>query len=115
MSAGLCRTGGQVEGLTITPPARWRQRREKAYEKGHHKASKQKFDEAQPVFEKAVKYPKYAVAWFELGNIEFWNNQPQQARHSFEAVDRGGFQVRPYRGLAELDTREKQWSPGDSD
>jgi TolA-binding protein len=105
---------GQVEGLTISATSAMAPKdARKAYEKGHDKAGKQKFDEAQPLFEKAVQiYPKYAVAWFELGNIQLRNNQPDLARHSFEqSIAADSKYVNPYRGLAELDTREKQWQP----
>jgi len=63
---------GQVEGLTISATSAMAPKdAQKAFEKGRDKAAKQKWDEARPFFEKAVQiYPKYAVAWFELGSIQ---------------------------------------------
>jgi TolA-binding protein len=105
---------GQVEGLTISATSAMAPKEaQKAFEKGRDKASKQKWDEAQPLFEKAVQiYPRYAVAWFELGRIQLQKDEAVQARHSFEqSIAADSKYANPYRGLAELDTREKQWEP----
>ena len=105
---------GQVEGLTISATSAMAPKEaQKAFEKGRDKASKQKFDEAQPLFEKAVQiYPRYAVAWFELGRIQIQKNEEVQARNSFEqSIAADSKYANPYRGLAELDTRQKQWEP----
>jgi hypothetical protein len=105
---------GHVEGLTISATSAMAPKdAQKAYEKGHDKAGKQKWDEAQPLLEKAVQiYPKYAVAWFDLGRIQLQKNAMADARHSFEqSIAADPKYVSPYRGLAELDTQQKQWQP----
>ena len=105
---------GQVEGLTISATSAMAPKEaQKAFEKGRDKAGKQKWDEAQPFFEKAVQiYPRYAVAWFELGNIQLRKSQFEPARNSFEqSIAADSKYANPYRGLAELDTQQKQWEP----
>jgi hypothetical protein len=103
---------GQVEGLTISATSAMAPKdAQKAYEKGTQKASKEKWEEAQQLFSKAVEiYPKYAAAWFDLGRIQLRNNQAAPALHSFEqSIAADPKYINPYRGLAELDTRQKQW------
>ncbi len=103
---------GQVEGLTISVTSAMAPKEaQKAFEKGREKAGKQKFDEAQQLFEKAVQiYPRYAVAWFELGHIQLQKNEPEPARHSFEqSIAADSKYANPYRGLAELDTQQQHW------
>jgi tetratricopeptide (TPR) repeat protein len=84
---------------------------QKAYEKGRQKADKEKWEEAQQLFTKAVEiYPRYAVAWFDLGRLQLRSNDTGPARHSFEqSIAADPKYVNPYRGLAELDTRQQLW------
>lgn len=103
---------GKVEGLTISATsAAAPKNAQKAFEKGRDKAAKEKWDEAEKLLSNAVEiYPKYAVAWFELGRAQLNNQKPVEARHSFEqSIAADSKYANPYRGLAELDTREKQW------
>ena len=84
---------------------------QKAYQKGLQKADKQKWEEAEQLFSKAVEiYPKYAAAWYDLGRIQLRNNAADPARHSFEqAIAADPKFVNPYRGLAELDLSQQRW------
>lgn len=103
---------GQVEGFTISATSALAPKdAQKAFEKGRDKLNKKKPDEARPLFEKAVQiYPRYAAAWFELGRIQLGKNEAEPARHSFEqSIAADPKYVNPYRGLAELDTQQKQW------
>jgi hypothetical protein len=103
---------GQVEGLTISATSAMAPKNaQKAYEKGREKAGKEKWDEAQKLFGQAVEiYPRYAVAWFDLGRIQFRNNDAAPARHSFEqSIAADPKYVNPYRGLAELDVWQQRW------
>ena len=103
---------GQVQGLTISATSAMAPKdARKAYEKGREKASKEKWDEAQQLLNKAVEiYPRYAAAWFDLGRVQMRTNQDVPARHSFEqAIAADPKYVNPYRGLAELDARQQQW------
>jgi hypothetical protein len=103
---------GQVEGMTISATSAMAPKdAQKAYEKGRQKASKEKWEEAEQLFSKAVEiYPKYAAAWYDLGRIQFRNNAADSARHSFEqSIAADPKFVNPYRGLAELDLSQKRW------
>jgi tetratricopeptide (TPR) repeat protein len=105
---------GQVDGFTISATSGAAPKdAQRAFEKGRQKASKEKWDEAQQWLAKAVEiYPRYAVAWFDLGRVQLHNNDLVQARHSFEqSIAADPKFVNPYRGLAELDTQQQQWQP----
>ena len=102
----------QVDGLTISATSAMAPKdAQKAYTKGREKAAKEKWDEAQQLLNKAVEiYPRYAAAWFDLGRVQIHNKDATQARHSFEqSIAADPKYVNPYRGLAELDTQERQW------
>ncbi len=75
------------------------------------KLSQEKWDEAEPLLAKAVEiFPRFAVAWFDLGRVQFHKHDDAQARHSFEqSIAADPKYVNPYRGLAELDLQQKQW------
>ncbi|MGC2183190.1 MAG: tetratricopeptide repeat protein, partial [Terriglobales bacterium] len=103
---------GQVEGLTISATSAMAPKdAQKAYEKGSKKLQQEKWDEAEPLLAKAVEiYPRFAVAWFDLGRVQLHKRDDAQARHSFEqSVAADPKYVNPYRGLAELDMQQKQW------
>ena len=108
----VLRRVGEVQGLTISATSAMAPKdAQKAYAKGRDKASKQKWEEAQTLFEKAVQiFPRYAVAWFELGTIQLRKGDVGPARASFEqSIAADSKYANPYRGLAELDTQQKQW------
>ncbi len=101
-----------VEGLTISATtAAAPNAARKAFEKGRDHQEKARWDEAQQLFEKAVQiYPRYAVAWFELGRVQVQKNDVAAAGHSFDqALAADPSYASPYRGLAELAFRAKQW------
>jgi tetratricopeptide (TPR) repeat protein len=109
-----------VDGTSISvtsyqaPPAA-----KKAFEKGIEQGRKGKWEEAQKSLEKAVQiYPRYAVAWYQLGQLQMRNLSPKQlgdedaqaAKHSFEqAVAADPKYVYPYDGLAQLAMRASDW------
>jgi len=83
----------------------------KALEKGREEEKKGKWDKAEQSFEKAVQiYPKYAVAWSELGQAQMRHNDTASAKHSFEqSVAADPKYVNPYEGLARLAFDANQW------
>lgn len=102
----------QVEGFTISatsamapPKAR------KEYDKGIEDLKKGKLDSAQQRFSKAVEiYPKYAVAWCELGRIQVQKNDLEAARNSFhQSITADSKFITPYGELALLAMKGKQW------
>lgn len=103
---------GHVEGLTVSATSAMAPKdARKAYEKGREKASKEKWDEAQQLLNKAVEiYPKYAAAWFDLGRVQMRSDQAVPARHSFEqSIAADPKYVNPYRGIADLEARQQHW------
>ena len=103
---------GNVDGLTISVVSALAPKdARKAYEKGVAAASKRNPDEAQKNFEKAVElYPKYSVAWFELGRIHEQRDHLEEARKAYEqAITAEPKFIQPYERLSWLALRESKW------
>jgi tetratricopeptide (TPR) repeat protein len=68
-------------------------------------------DEAQKHLEEAVEeYPKYAVAWYNLGRMQAAAHDNAAAHKSFEAaIAADGKYVSPYDGLALLAAQANNW------
>lgn len=101
-----------VEGFTISvTTAAAPGNAKKAFDKGRELEKKQKWDAAERELQKAVSlYPKYAIAWFELGRLQFQKNDSAGARHSFEqSAAADPHYANPYLGFAHLALKEKQW------
>jgi len=83
----------------------------KAYEKGRDQEHKANLEEAQRWLQKAVDlYPKYAIAWFELGQVQVQRTDLTGARNSFQqALAADAAYVSPYQGLAHLAYVAKDW------
>jgi tetratricopeptide (TPR) repeat protein len=102
----------QVEGFTISattasaPP-----KAKKEYDKGREQAKKQKWDGALENFQKAVElYPRFAVAWFEMGQVQLQKNDIPGAQHSFrQSLDADSKFINPYQSLAQISFRQAQW------
>jgi tetratricopeptide (TPR) repeat protein len=109
-----------VDGTSISvtsalaPPAA-----RKAFEKGLDQEKKNKWDDAEKSFEKAVQiYPRYATAWYQLGRLQMRNQlstsspspSAQSAKHSFEqSIAADAKYVDPYEGLAQLAMAAQDW------
>jgi tetratricopeptide (TPR) repeat protein len=107
----------RVEGFTISATsAQAPEKAKKEYQKGREDAAKGKLDAAKEKLSKAVElYPKYAVAWFELGRVQLQQNDAAAAKSSFQrAIEADGKFISPYEQLAELALKEKQWEDLDS-
>jgi tetratricopeptide (TPR) repeat protein len=83
----------------------------KALEKGREAEKKSNWDQAARNLEKAVQiYPKYAIAWFELGRVQVARNDSTAAKLSFQrSLSADPKYMPPYQGLAELAFTAKQW------
>jgi len=84
----------------------------KAHEKALEDLKKNKPDEAEKELKKAVQmYPRYALAWFDLGRIYESRDRTKEAaeayRHSTEADDK---YLPPYERLYILAAREENWA-----
>ncbi len=103
---------GNVQGLTIsaTTMAAPKDAR-KAYEKGHEALGKNKLEDAQKHLEKAVaEYPKYAVAWYDLGLVHEKQKNTEAARNDFgQALAADSKFISPYDILAQMAARDGKW------
>ena len=83
----------------------------KAFEKGMDALKKKKSEDAQKNFQKAVDtYPKYADAWYQLGELQLTAKNTEAARNSFgQAIAADPKLVTPYVQLAILDGKEGKW------
>jgi tetratricopeptide (TPR) repeat protein len=83
----------------------------KAYEKGVEALRKANLANAQSDFEQAVKlYPKYAIAWFQLGSVLEKENRKDAARAAFtQATTIDAKFLPPYLSLAAMAYEEGNW------
>jgi tetratricopeptide (TPR) repeat protein len=103
-------TGAQaltVSATTLAAPPNAK----KAYEKGMSEIREQKWDAAQKELMKAVAaYPKFAIAWFEIGVLRQGRNDLAGAAEAWkEALKSDPKYVRPYEVLAALAERQQNW------
>ena len=103
---------GNVEGLTISATSAYAPKDAiKALDKARDEQKKQKWDDAQKQLDKAVNlYPKYAAAWYELGNVQLQQRNSEAARQSYaKALEADPKFVSPYQQLAALAARDEKW------
>jgi tetratricopeptide (TPR) repeat protein len=104
-------SGGQALAVSATtlaaPPSAT-----KAYEKGMAAVREQKWDAAQKELTKAVEaYPKFAIAWFELGALrQNRGDLPGAATAWKQALESDPKYVKPYEVLAALAERQQNWA-----
>lgn len=102
----------KVDGFTFSATSAYAPKSaRKAYEKGRGLAGKKKFPQAEKELQKAVgEYPKYAVAWYELGLVHQQQNKSEDARRAYaEALKADEKYVNPYAQLALLSVAEQKW------
>jgi tetratricopeptide (TPR) repeat protein len=107
----LHRMGG-VQGFTVSATSALAPSgAKKAFEKGREQERKEKWNDAERSFEKAVAmYPNYAVAWFELGRLQIKKKDLASARHAFEQASAADSKyVSPYEGLSDVAMQEQKW------
>lgn len=105
-----------VEGMTFSMTSAMAPKdAKKAYEKARDQVKKKKFDDAQKGLEKAVGlYPKYAVAWYELGMIHQQANRKEDARKAYEeSLKADSKYVNPYLQMAVLAAADNNWKEVD--
>ncbi|MBV8807988.1 MAG: tetratricopeptide repeat protein [Acidobacteriaceae bacterium] len=101
-----------IKGSTISvTTALAPKRAQKDYQKGVELAQKEKFEDAEKHLQQATsEYPKFAAAWFALGEVEIKLNKSEDARKSFEAaIAADGKFVSPYDQLALLTGEQRKW------
>lgn len=103
---------GNVEGTTISITSLEAPKdAKKAYEKGVEAFKKKKWADAQKNLEKAVQiYPKYAAAWFELGQVYHEQKNVEQARAAYEkSLEADPKFLKPYMQMAVISANEGKW------
>jgi len=83
----------------------------KAFDKGASEAKKQRFDQAEKEFRRAVElHPKYAEAWLHLGKTYSARKQNTEARDAFtNAITADPNFVYPYEQLYQIAFEQAQW------
>jgi tetratricopeptide (TPR) repeat protein len=83
----------------------------KAYDKGLDLMRKKKPAEAQKEFEKATAaYPKYSIAWHELGRAHELGKNAEEAKKAYQqALAADSRFVKPYLQLAGIAIGEQNW------
>ncbi len=83
----------------------------KAWEKGRDLARKKKYPEAQKEFQKAVdSYPKYALAWYDLGLSQEAQSNLAGAREAYlKAIAADSKFIKPYVKIYNFDVKDKKW------
>jgi tetratricopeptide (TPR) repeat protein len=101
-----------AKGFTISATsARAPKNARRAYEKGLTDVRKNRLDQAAKEFTKAVEsYPKYALAWFELGKVHEQCEQVEDARTAYaQALAADPTYIGPYQRLSILAVKEAKW------
>jgi TolA-binding protein len=96
-----------ISATTLAAPSNAK----KAYQKGMNSVREQKWDTAIDAFTKAVTaYPKFAIAWFELGLMREGRNDLAGAKLAWQtAFEADPKYVKPYESLAALAQRQQNW------
>lgn len=103
---------GEVQGFTISATsAAAPSKARKDYEKGLALEKKQKWPEAQQKFQSAVDlYPKYAVAWVELGRVQLRQSHEDDAKQSLQKARAADPQfILTYQELVQIAASHQQW------
>jgi tetratricopeptide (TPR) repeat protein len=103
---------GNVQGLTISATTEMAPKdAKKAFEKGRESLHKGKIEDAAKHFEKAVEiYPKYAIAWNDLGRLWLSQGRKDEARNAFEhSIQADSHYLSPYEGVAQIAASNKNW------
>jgi tetratricopeptide (TPR) repeat protein len=96
-----------VSATTLAAPSNAK----KAYDKGMLAVRDKRWDAALNELKKSVAaYPKFAVAWFELGLVQQVRNDPSAAVEAWkQALQSDPKFVLPYQGLVTLAERQQNW------
>ena len=108
----ILRRLANVEGLTTSATSLMAPKEaRKSYDKGRELMKKKKPEEARKEYEKALGlYPKYAVAWYELGLVHETTQRDQEAQEAYaKAVEADPKFIKPYITIAAAQVREQKW------
>ncbi len=107
----LHRIGGVKASTISVTSALAPKRAQKDYEKAMDLIAKHKYEEAEKrLLAATAAYPKYAVAWYELGRLQARENRLDAARQSFQAaIAADSHYMSPYDQLAGIAAQQKRW------
>lgn len=96
-----------VSAATLAAP----EKAKKNFAKGQDQAKKGRWAAACDSFRKAIQvYPRYAVAWLELGRAQLHQNNINDAQQSFVSATTQDSKLLPaYVELARLQAAQQQW------
>ena len=103
----------KIEGMTLSAtPYKAPRDASRAYEKGVAAERNGKLADARKYFEQAVKvYPRYAIAWFQLGTVLQKEEQNDAARKAYiQATIMDTKFLPPYLSLALMAYRAENWT-----
>jgi tetratricopeptide (TPR) repeat protein len=100
--------GSMISATTLAAP----EKAKNAFAKGQQQEQKGRWSAACDSFRRALQlYPKYAIAWLELGRSQLKQNQLVEAQQSFrEAVTHDSRLLAGYAESARLALREQHWN-----
>jgi len=101
-----------VSATTLQAPPNAR----KAYDRGIDALAKQKWEAAADEFTKAVKaYPKFAIAWYQLGLLRQKRNDAAGANEAWkQALASDVKYIRPYESLTTLADHNRDWASSEA-
>jgi len=102
----------KVDGFTFSGTSAYAPKdAKKAYDKAREAEKKNKTADAERDLQKAVEiYPKYAVAWYELGMLYQQDKKLDEAKKCYaESLKADSKFVSPYGQLARLAALEQNW------
>lgn len=81
------------------------------FDKGKEQEKKGKWAAAADYFRKAIQvYPRYAIAWLELGRTQIQQNDFAEAQHSLRQAATHDSKLLPaYSELARIQAEQKEW------
>ncbi len=99
--------GATVSVASLAAPANAK----KSFAKGEDQAKKGKWAAACDSFRKAIQaYPRYALAWLELGRAQLHQNNVNDAQQAFVSATTQDSKLLPaYVELANLQVAQRQW------
>jgi tetratricopeptide (TPR) repeat protein len=102
----------KVEGLTLSATTALAPKdAARAYQRGLEALKKNKVEDAEKDFEKAVDvYPKFADAWFQLGLVHERLARPLEARYAYaQSIAADSKFIHPYERMYLLGFKESKW------